>query len=176
MSTYSAQSLHNRDLFSKYSYYSKNFHWTSESQEETAEQKPRCCCWNQTAECLKRDLPQPITTGAYPKWVTFESSLSGTGACASMYTHTLQPTALLPLSVAFLKSILGLHSNGSHLHSVFCNSVHKDAHCMFIVPGLIRTGCSCPWRHLVSNGTCACREVTTPKPAYNYCPRKYLFQ
>lgn len=160
MSTHSAQSLHNRDPFSKYSYYSKNFHWASESQEETAEQEPHCCCWKQSVWKETCTSHQHRSTS----WVTFESSPSGPGACASMYTHTLQPSALLPRSTAFLKSILGLHSNGIY---ILC-----FAHCMFIAAGLIRTGCSCPWRHQPSKGTCVCREVTTPKPACNSCPRK----
>lgn len=145
MSTYSAQKLHNKDLFSKCSYYSKNFHWTYESQEETAEQKPRRWCWNQTEECLKRDLPKPITTGAHPKWVTFESSLSGTQTCASTNIHTLQPPHCCPSQLPFHSQFLGCTAmEVICILTVFCNSVHKYAHCMFIAPGLIRTGCSCP--------------------------------
>lgn len=174
MSIYSAWRFHNKDLFSKCSYYSKNF--------EPMKAKRKLLSKNHTAAAgtrLRSSPKGPGTSqqqhrGTSPGCHLWELP-RGHWTCASLDGHTLQPCTAASLS-CLLKSIPGLHSNGGIcILTVFCNSVHKYAHCMLIVAGLIRTGCSCPWRHLLSNGTCVCREVTTPKPAGATVPGNTCF-
>lgn len=174
MSIYSAWRFHNKDLFSKCSYYSKNFEPMKAKRKLLS--KNHAGAAGTRLRSSQRDLPQASTAQEH---ILSESPLRAPEVALNVCQHEqahIQATALLPPSAAFSNQFLGCTAmEGICILTVCCNSVHKCARCMLIVAGLIRTGCSCPWRHLLSNGTCVCREVTTPKPAGATVPGNTCF-